>query len=693
MVVHLASFSARPSACESTYAPRQTAELRIWRVLAAVLLPCFLLSRKQHTAGAKAQVLLHLAGVGKDASFCSGGVTAQSAACNPTRRFRLLLLETLRQGAAKYPSNYDIQGSVVTLHYAVAQGLKELGDDDRDPTMHKFIWPILATARSYLKYAVAAAASEPGLLSCADFIIATRAVGTAVRSATSEAPSAAIITAQAEIVQCTDPLLRCLLAIHTHCKDKLLPEQQPATGRAFQRASLHDIVDVLLFNAVYPAGLKRIRSALGVGAAVALLDLAVSSSLPAVAAVWKGELSGRDVWEKKEFSTSAGLLASAFNMLWLATVGEWYEPSTSVGHVIAEGADLGLSAGSAKLPWGPWEAAISDLLASWSQEDIPEPPGAVPLLLQILRASLACDASWRGDPPADLALPFDASFGPELVDRATYALAMHMCRKPSSPATLDSIADFLLDKAGTLCLKGAADEILAVCRSPPDATSVGTVKELLGILQRLTARKAACEDLVQGNGWAVKAAALDAFAAQAVKAKIPKGQVARMNALRSALTEQLSQATRFRSAQQADAAFAALMAEEQQAVDQKAKQEAKAAAKKAKKQRAKQAKQAAQADAAASAAAVPDDDAKPSSLAAGAWQAAGISEDIICCPISQEPMRDPVICADGHTYERLSIEQWLAKHDTSPMTNEVLPTKQLIPNMAVRQLVQAFVGQ
>ena len=30
--------------------------------------------------------------------------------------------------------------------------------------------------------------------------------------------------------------------------------------------------------------------------------------------------------------------------------------------------------------------------------------------------------------------------------------------------------------------------------------------------------------------------------------------------------------------------------------------------------------------------------------------------DALCCPISMEIMRDPVIAADGHTYERAEIE-------------------------------------
>ena len=54
------------------------------------------------------------------------------------------------------------------------------------------------------------------------------------------------------------------------------------------------------------------------------------------------------------------------------------------------------------------------------------------------------------------------------------------------------------------------------------------------------------------------------------------------------------------------------------------------------------------------------------------------------CPITQQPFVDPVITADGHTYERLAIELWLQDHDTSPMTGLSLPSKALIPNLALR---------
>ncbi len=34
------------------------------------------------------------------------------------------------------------------------------------------------------------------------------------------------------------------------------------------------------------------------------------------------------------------------------------------------------------------------------------------------------------------------------------------------------------------------------------------------------------------------------------------------------------------------------------------------------------------------------------------------------CPINYDLMHDPVLCADGHTYERASIEEWIAQSRT-----------------------------
>ena len=64
--------------------------------------------------------------------------------------------------------------------------------------------------------------------------------------------------------------------------------------------------------------------------------------------------------------------------------------------------------------------------------------------------------------------------------------------------------------------------------------------------------------------------------------------------------------------------------------------------------------------------------------------------DALCCPISMEIMRDPVISADGHTYERAEIESWFANNRTSPKTGAVLPHCSLIPNHAVKAMISDF---
>lgn len=56
----------------------------------------------------------------------------------------------------------------------------------------------------------------------------------------------------------------------------------------------------------------------------------------------------------------------------------------------------------------------------------------------------------------------------------------------------------------------------------------------------------------------------------------------------------------------------------------------------------------------------------------------------------QELFEDPVLVADGFTYERRAIEDWIRLRPTSPMTNGPLPHLTLFPNEAVCRAVQAF---
>ena len=72
-------------------------------------------------------------------------------------------------------------------------------------------------------------------------------------------------------------------------------------------------------------------------------------------------------------------------------------------------------------------------------------------------------------------------------------------------------------------------------------------------------------------------------------------------------------------------------------------------------------------------------------------RARGGAPDDLQCPISQELMRDPVVAADGRTYERAQIVEWYRGHDTSPMTNERLDSKHLFSNDIARERVRQFI--
>ncbi len=64
--------------------------------------------------------------------------------------------------------------------------------------------------------------------------------------------------------------------------------------------------------------------------------------------------------------------------------------------------------------------------------------------------------------------------------------------------------------------------------------------------------------------------------------------------------------------------------------------------------------------------------------------------DELVCPITLEVMSDPVVAADGRTYERTAIEDWLSSHDTSPLTNLPLEHKGLRTNDALLAMLSKF---
>lgn len=61
-----------------------------------------------------------------------------------------------------------------------------------------------------------------------------------------------------------------------------------------------------------------------------------------------------------------------------------------------------------------------------------------------------------------------------------------------------------------------------------------------------------------------------------------------------------------------------------------------------------------------------------------------------CCPITGQPMRRPVVAADGGTYERSAIQRWLRSSDMSPLTGMKLKHKDLIPNYLLISSLQSW---
>ncbi len=61
------------------------------------------------------------------------------------------------------------------------------------------------------------------------------------------------------------------------------------------------------------------------------------------------------------------------------------------------------------------------------------------------------------------------------------------------------------------------------------------------------------------------------------------------------------------------------------------------------------------------------------------------------CPITLEVMVNPVVLADGFTYEREAIEDWMARNTYSPMTGARV-SNLMIPNTVLRVMINEWRG-
>ena len=63
-----------------------------------------------------------------------------------------------------------------------------------------------------------------------------------------------------------------------------------------------------------------------------------------------------------------------------------------------------------------------------------------------------------------------------------------------------------------------------------------------------------------------------------------------------------------------------------------------------------------------------------------------VLQPFLQCPISHEIMVDPVVAADGHTYEREALARWLSEKNSSPLTGQPMGTR-MVPNHAVKSMI------
>eukprot|EP00270_Netrium_digitus_P008888 TRINITY_DN2687_c0_g1_i2.p1 TRINITY_DN2687_c0_g1~~TRINITY_DN2687_c0_g1_i2.p1 ORF type:complete len:819 (-),score=207.79 TRINITY_DN2687_c0_g1_i2:115-2490(-) len=66
------------------------------------------------------------------------------------------------------------------------------------------------------------------------------------------------------------------------------------------------------------------------------------------------------------------------------------------------------------------------------------------------------------------------------------------------------------------------------------------------------------------------------------------------------------------------------------------------------------------------------------------------TSSIFICPLSKERMKDPVVAADGFTYERKHIEEWFSSSSLSPMTGEKLENTSITPNHTILSLIYSL---
>ncbi|CAH2043998.1 unnamed protein product [Thlaspi arvense] len=60
------------------------------------------------------------------------------------------------------------------------------------------------------------------------------------------------------------------------------------------------------------------------------------------------------------------------------------------------------------------------------------------------------------------------------------------------------------------------------------------------------------------------------------------------------------------------------------------------------------------------------------------------------CPITKDVMENPCVAADGYTYEKRAIKEWLQKNQKSPMTDLPFPNDSLLPNHSLLSAIKEW---
>jgi hypothetical protein len=58
----------------------------------------------------------------------------------------------------------------------------------------------------------------------------------------------------------------------------------------------------------------------------------------------------------------------------------------------------------------------------------------------------------------------------------------------------------------------------------------------------------------------------------------------------------------------------------------------------------------------------------------------------------QALMVEPVIAADGHTYEKAAIQTWLQQNSISPVTGDVLAHTRIVANVLIKRAIATNQG-